>query len=106
MFGARQKLDARLDGRKVRVIRHHRFGEGGELHAFLAEFVDLLRDLGDGCFTAIEHRAELDSGGFDDFHDKLLEEGGGGTTRWSILHMQHRPKNFRPYAAAICARYS
>ena len=61
-------LERRLHGGEIGVVRHHRFREGGELHPLAAQGDDLPADLVHGTFAAVEHRAQLDGGGFDDAH--------------------------------------
>ena len=68
-----QQFNARLDGGEVRVVRHHGFRKGCELHALLAEFADLASDLFDGGFPAVKHGADLHCGGFDAGHDEVLK---------------------------------
>ena len=57
-----------LDERKVRVIRHHGFRKGGELYALATEGQDLPADFLDSPLAAVEHRTQLDGGGFDRGH--------------------------------------
>ncbi|MNP29503.1 hypothetical protein D3C76_1225300 [compost metagenome] len=59
----------RLHKRKIRVVRHHRFREHGELHALSTEGDDLLADLVHGAFAAVKHRADLYGGCANNGHD-------------------------------------
>jgi hypothetical protein len=58
----------RLHEGEIGIVRNHRLREGGELHALAAEGGNLFADLANGALTAVEHGAELNSGGLDHFH--------------------------------------
>ncbi|MNG08702.1 hypothetical protein D3C84_920790 [compost metagenome] len=77
-------FERRLHKGKVRVVRHDGFRENGELHAFLAEFMDLVDDLFYSAFTAVEHRCDLDGSGFDDGH------GGDLSGEWASTRSRLR----------------
>ncbi len=58
----------RLDERKIRVVRNHRFRKRGELHSLPTQFMDLPYDLFDRSFAAIQDRAQLDGSSFHGAH--------------------------------------
>ena len=65
---------------EIGVVRHHRLREGGELHALAAKLEDFCDDLVHGAFAAVEHRADLYGGGFDDGHGGILFCSSGTST--------------------------
>ena len=73
----RAHLERPLHKGEIGVVRHHRLREGGELHALATKLDDLLDNLVHGAFAAVEHRADLHGGGFDDGHCSTLY--------WSII---------------------
>ena len=61
-------LVRRLNEREIGVVRHDRLREGNELHALATQLDDLPDNPVHGAVAAVENRADLHGGGFDDGH--------------------------------------
>ena len=61
-------LNGPLHRGEVRVIRHDRLGEGGELHTLVAKRNNLLDNLFHRPLAAVQHRTDLNGCGLDDCH--------------------------------------
>src|SRR5262249_19598211 len=85
--------------REVGIVRYDRLRERGELHALSTELDDLPNDPLHGAFAAVEHGADLYSGGLDGHHVHLLR----GVDRRKLCTMPRRvrePPGWRWIASA------
>jgi hypothetical protein len=65
---AGDNLVRRLNKREVGVVGHYSLGKRGELHAGIAEFVDLPHDPFDSALAAVKHRTQLYRRRLDSVH--------------------------------------